>query len=112
MPIAENAVAELTGIAGELAEKIRNKTARAGIVGLGYVGLPLAVEMGHVGYSVTGIDVHGAKVEEINRGVSYIQDVPTETMAPLVKSGKLKATTDFAAVAELDNRCARPRIPT
>jgi hypothetical protein len=45
-------------------------------------------------------------------GVSYIQDVPTETMAPLVKSGKLKATTDFAAVAELDNRCARPRIPT
>ena len=102
MPIAENAVAELTGIAGELAEKIRNKTARAGIVGLGYVGLPLAVEMGHVGYSVTGIDVHGAKVAEINRGVSYIQDVPTETMAPLVKSGKLKATTDFAAVAELD----------
>jgi UDP-N-acetyl-D-glucosamine dehydrogenase len=102
MPIAENAVAELTGIAGELAEKIRNKTARAGIVGLGYVGLPLAVEMGHVGYSVTGIDVHSAKVEEINRGVSYIQDVPTEMMAPLVKSGKLKATTDFAAVAELD----------
>ena len=102
MPIAENTAAELTGIAGELAAKIRNKTARTGVVGLGYVGLPLAVELGHVGYSVTGSDVHAAKVGEINRGVSYIQDVPTEAMAPLVKSGKLTATTDFAAVAELD----------
>ncbi|MEP7365175.1 MAG: nucleotide sugar dehydrogenase [Acidobacteriota bacterium] len=102
MPLAENAAAELTGIAGKLAEKIQNRTARAGVVGLGYVGLPLAVELGHVGFSVTGIDVHAPKVDDINRGVSYIQDVPTEVMAPLVKSGKLKATTDFAAVAELD----------
>jgi len=102
MPIAENPVAELTGVAGELAAKIRNKTARAGIVGLGYVGLPLAVELGHAGFEVVGLDVHEGKVAEINRGSSYIQDVPTSQMAPLVASGKLTATTDFAAVATLD----------
>lgn len=102
MPILDSPVAELTGVAGELAAKIQNKTARVGVVGLGYVGLPLAVEMGHVGFSVTGIDVDAVKVNEINRGLSYIQDVPTDTLAPLVKSGRLRATADFAAVAELD----------
>jgi len=58
--------------------------------------------MGHVGFSVVGIDVQQSKVDEINRGSSYIQDVPTSSLAPLVQSGKLRATTDFSAVAELD----------
>jgi len=102
MTTAQNTAPALTGIAAELAAKIRNRTARTGVVGLGYVGLPLAVEMGHVGFSVVGIDVQQAKVDEINRGSSYIQDVPTESLAPLVKSGKLRATTDFSAVSELD----------
>ncbi len=102
MANTENPAVPLTGVAGELAAKIRNRTARAGVVGLGYVGLPLAVELGHVGFPVTGIDVSQEKVDEINRGSSYIQDVPTEALAPLVQSGKLKATTDFSAVAGLD----------
>ena len=102
MANTENPAVALTGVAGELAAKIRNRTARAGVVGLGYVGLHLAVELGHVGFSVTGIDVSQSKVDEINRGSSYIQDVPTATLAPLVQSGKLTATTDFSAVAGLD----------
>ncbi|MGJ5820975.1 nucleotide sugar dehydrogenase [Paludibaculum fermentans] len=85
-----------------LIEKIRTKTAHVGVVGLGYVGLPLAVEFGKAGFHVTGIDVSEEKVRLINEGVSYIQDVPTEEVAHLVKSGLLKATTDFAAVRELD----------
>jgi UDP-N-acetyl-D-glucosamine dehydrogenase len=86
----------------QLAEKIKNKTAKVGVVGLGYVGLPLAVEYASEGFTVTGIDVQASKVDTINQGVSYIQDVPTSVVEPLVKSGKLKATTDFSAVAELD----------
>jgi UDP-N-acetyl-D-glucosamine dehydrogenase len=86
----------------QVTEKIRNKTAHVGIVGLGYVGLPLAVEFAAAGYHVTGIDIDERKVVELNKGKSYIQDIPTATLAPLVKSGRLKATTDFAAVKHLD----------
>jgi UDP-N-acetyl-D-glucosamine dehydrogenase len=85
-----------------LTEKIRNKTARVGVVGLGYVGLPLAVEYAGQGYTVTGIDVQQSKVDMLNAGVSYVQDVPTSTVEPLVNSGKLKAAADFSVVAELD----------
>ena len=85
-----------------LAEKIRNRTARVGVVGLGYVGLPLAVEFAQAGFTVTGIDVSEPRPGSVNAGESYIGDIPTATLAPLVESGKLRATTDFAAVAELD----------
>jgi len=85
-----------------LAEKIRTHRARVGIVGLGYVGLPLAVEFANAGFTVTGIDISEGKVERVNAGDSYVGDVPSATLAPLVESGKLRATTDFAAVAELD----------
>lgn len=88
--------------AGILAEKITNHTAHVGIVGLGYVGLPLAVEFAHAGFTVTGIDVQESKVRQINEGISYVQDIPTEVLAPLVKSGKIKATTDFSAVRDMD----------
>jgi UDP-N-acetyl-D-glucosamine dehydrogenase len=87
---------------GALQEKIRNHTAKVGVVGLGYVGLPLAVEFASAGFSVTGIDVMESKVERLNQGDSYVQDVPSEVLAPLVRQGKLRATTDFAAVADLD----------
>ena len=86
----------------QLKQKIQSKQARVGVVGLGYVGLPLAVEFAQAGFTVTGIDIDSNKIEAINRGESYIQDIPTETLAPLVKSGKLKATTDFSAVDSLD----------
>lgn len=87
---------------GELAEKIRAKTARVGVIGLGYVGLPLAVEYGKEGFPVTGIDVQTSKVEAINLGASYIQDVPADDVDALVRAGKLNATTDFSVIRDLD----------
>jgi UDP-N-acetyl-D-glucosamine dehydrogenase len=71
-------------------------------VGLGYVGLPLAVEFAKAGFSVTGIDLSQEKVKRVNAGDSYVGDVPRATLGPLVESGKLRATTDFSAVSELD----------
>src|ERR1017187_4899035 len=88
--------------AAQLAERIVNKTARVGIIGLGYVGLPLAVEFAKAGLSVTGIDVIDSKVERLNAGDSYVQDVAPEDVARLVEAGKLRATTDFSVIADLD----------
>ncbi len=85
-----------------LRHKILEKRARVGIVGLGYVGLPLAVEFARAGFSVTGIDISQEKVGRVNAGDSYVGDIPSATLAPLVESGKLRATTDFSAVLELD----------
>ena len=88
--------------AATLAEKIKSRTARVGVVGLGYVGLPLAIEFAKAGFSVTGIDVQESKIAKLKRGESYVQDVPTESLRPLVESRKFSATTDFSAVADLD----------
>jgi UDP-N-acetyl-D-glucosamine dehydrogenase len=85
-----------------LAAKIESKTARVGVVGLGYVGLPLAVEYAEAGYHVTGIDLSEGKTARINAGDSYIGDVPSSSVAPLVASGKLRATTDFSVIRDLD----------
>src|SRR5438045_1586768 len=96
-------IAQQTVSAAEaLKEKIASKTARVGIVGLGYVGLPLAVEFGRAGFSVTGIDVQPAKVDQLNRGSSYIQGVPDSLFTPLVDGKKFTATTDFSIIRELD----------
>jgi UDP-N-acetyl-D-glucosamine dehydrogenase len=86
----------------DLLKKIESKSAHVGIVGLGYVGLPLAVEFAGAGFTVTGIDIDKKKVAALNRGESYIQDIPTAVLAPLVKAGKLKGATDFGSVATLD----------
>jgi UDP-N-acetyl-D-glucosamine dehydrogenase len=72
------------------------------VIGLGYVGLPLAVEFAAAGFDVIGIDVQGSKVEQFNAGRSYVKDVADSTIGPLVKSGKLRATSDFSVIAELD----------
>jgi UDP-N-acetyl-D-glucosamine dehydrogenase len=85
-----------------LSGKIRSKTARVGVVGLGYVGLPLAVEYAQAGYDVTGIDLSAGKVTRVNAGDSYVGDVPSAVMGPLVKAGKLTATTDFSVIRDLD----------
>ncbi len=88
--------------AAVLEEKIRTRRARVGIVGLGYVGLPLAVEFAKAGFTVTGIDISEEKTRLVNTGESYIGDIPTSVLKPLVDAGKLRATTDFSAVLELD----------
>ena len=86
----------------QLRDRIANHTAHVGVIGLGYVGLPLAVEFASAGFRVTGIDIQQGKVDEFNSGHSYIQDVPDRVFAPLVASGKLSATTDFSIIKELD----------
>jgi len=85
-----------------LIKKLEEKKAQIGILGLGYVGLPLAVVFAEAGFDVMGIDPDTRKVEALNQGISYIHDVPTETVARLVKAGKLKASTDFAVLKEID----------
>ena len=86
----------------ELKNKIHNKQAKVGIIGLGYVGLPLAVEFALHGFDVTGFDVDAWKVGEINAGRSYIGDVRTEDVARTVKDGKLRATTDMTKLHDMD----------
>jgi len=100
--MTEPQILPTTATAEMLAGKIRNKSARVGIVGLGYVGLPLAVEFAKAGFTVTGIDISEEKVRRVNAGDSYIGDIPSAVLAPLVESGKLRATTEFSAVLELD----------
>ncbi len=85
-----------------LIEKLQNKTAEIAILGLGYVGLPLAVVFGEAGFKVTGIDPDARKVDSLNQGISYIPDVKTEDLAKLVEAGKLTATTDFSVLKNMD----------
>src|ERR1051325_3976244 len=85
-----------------LEEKIRARTARVGIVGLGYVGLPLAVEFAKAGFTVTGIDVSEEKIRRVNMGESYVGDISTAALRALVEAGKIRATTDFSVVRDLD----------
>jgi len=85
-----------------LINKMNDKTARIAILGLGYVGLPLAVVFAEAGFHVTGIDPDVRKPDSVNKGVSYIPDISTERLAPLVKSGLLTATADFSALKEMD----------
>lgn len=91
-------------------EKLKNKTAVLGVVGLGYVGLPLAVEKAKAGYRTIGFDVQDEKVELVNAGKNYIGDVVNEDLEEIVKSGLLSATTDFAQVASAD--CVCIAVPT
>ena len=86
----------------KLAAKITDRTAQVGIVGLGYVGLPLAVEYGKAGFRVTGIDVLPSKTTSLNNGTSYVQDVASSDVQSLVEAKRLAATTDFAAIRNLD----------
>jgi len=86
-------------------KKLLNKSATLGVVGLGYVGLPLAVEKAKAGYKTIGFDVQKTKVDMVNAGKNYIGDVVNEDLSKLVKSGVFSATTDFAQVAKADCVC-------
>ena len=85
-----------------LADKIAAHEARVGVIGLGYVGLPLAVEFAKAGMKTVAIDIDAEKVEQINRGESYIGDVSGDEVKAVVESGYLRATTDFAELADVD----------
>jgi UDP-N-acetyl-D-glucosamine dehydrogenase len=86
----------------DLRRRIEAKQAKVGIIGLGYVGLPLAVEFARGGFSVLGFDVDPSKVAELNAGRSYIPDVPSEHLAEVVRSGKFRATSDSSELADVD----------
>jgi UDP-N-acetyl-D-glucosamine dehydrogenase len=93
-----------------LAARIENHSARLGVIGLGYVGLPLAVEFGKAGFQVAGIDIHESKVARLRQGRSYVQDVPSADVRDLVRKGRLRPTTDFGVLKNMDtvNLC----VPT
>ncbi len=93
-----------------LEQRLRNKSALLGVIGLGYVGLPLAVEKAKAGYRVIGFDVQPHKVDMVNQGINYIGDVVDEDLAEIVKAGMLTATSDFSRISELD--CVSICVPT
>jgi UDP-N-acetyl-D-glucosamine dehydrogenase len=92
----------MSALAAALLQKIESRRARTGVVGLGYVGLPLAVELGRAGFHTTGIDLDQRKVQAVMDGRSYIPDVPTADIQALRGAGTLDATTDFGVVRDLD----------
>ena len=86
----------------DLLDRLSRREARVGIVGLGYVGLPLAVEFAEAGFNVIGLDVSEAKVTRLNRGESYIADIPGGRLKPLVDAGKFCATTSYDDLRQVD----------
>ncbi len=93
-----------------LEDKINNQSARVVVVGIGYVGLPLVVELGRAGFRVTGFDHDAAKVKSLNAGKSYIEDIKSEDLEPHVKAGRMDASTDEKVIGEAD--CVVLCVPT
>lgn len=93
-----------------LLEKIRSRTAVLGVIGLGYVGLPLAVEKAKAGFTTIGFDVQDHKVDMINRGENYIGDIVPDDLLHMVEQKKLKATKDFSFIKDVD--CVAICVPT
>ncbi len=85
-----------------LGQKIADQSARIAVIGLGYVGLPLAVGLSKAGFQVTGVDLDASKVEALQRGVSYISDVSSEDLTPLVSEGRLQATAKYDVLKDMD----------
>src|SRR6476660_5899431 len=92
----------MSALSETLRDKLKRRTARVGVVGLGYVGLPLAVEFARAGFRTTGIDLDTRKVDAINRGESYIQDVPASAVAEFTAAGRLSGTADPGVARDLD----------
>jgi UDP-N-acetyl-D-glucosamine dehydrogenase len=93
---------ELTSTGRQLAGRIRDRTARIGIVGLGYVGLPTAVAYAQAGFSVVGIDNDASRCEAVNRGQSYIEDLSSTELQTVLEQGRLSAVTDLQQAGDLD----------
>lgn len=85
-----------------LLKAIENRAAKIGIIGMGYVGLPLAVEFAEAGFQITAVDVDNTKINMLNRGESYIEDVTTEKLKNLVEKGQLSGTTNYADLQDID----------
>src|SRR3989344_4313761 len=85
-----------------LKELIQQKKAKIGIIGFGYVGMPLAVEFASQGFSVTGFEIDESKVKSVNSGISYIQDISSETLKRWVSAKKLSATTNFKLLSKMN----------
>jgi len=92
----------MSQILTELKERINSHQAKVGVIGLGYVGLPFAVEKAKVGFSVVGIDLNADRVAQINQGISYIDDVPSSELSPHVKADLIRASDSFDECANLD----------
>ncbi len=92
----------MSGLAAVLLDRLKTRSARTGVVGLGYVGLPLAVEFARAGFRTTGIDLDPRKVNAVNAGRSYIPDVPDADVTEHARAGRLTAAADFGVIAELD----------
>ena len=92
----------MNSVKAGLLNKLHNRTAKVAVLGLGYVGLPFATVFADAGFSVIGIDTDSRKIKAIHSGQSYIQDVPSEMVSQLVSNGKLKATSDFSVLTEVD----------
>lgn len=93
-----------------LIQKIKERTAGVGVIGLGYVGLPLVQEFSKAGFRVIGLDIDQNKVDRLSRGESYIRHIPSEGVARIVKTGAFEATTDFSKASECD--CLLICVPT
>jgi UDP-N-acetyl-D-glucosamine dehydrogenase len=91
-----------TDVLRRFTRSVSSKKARIGVIGLGYVGLPLAVEFARAGFRVTGFEIDAKRVATLNAGRSYIQDVPTSQLRDLVRSGMLQATLDFSSLKSMD----------
>ena len=102
MMTVPNVITKEDVVAKTLKEKIEKHEARIGVIGLGYVGLPLAVEKGKVGFPVIGFDINPARVDRVNAADNYIGDVKDEDLQDIVQNGLLIATTDFSRLAECD----------
>jgi UDP-N-acetyl-D-glucosamine dehydrogenase len=100
----------MSSVMNQLLAKIESKEAVVGVVGLGYVGLPLAVEKAKAGFRVIGFDVQQSRVDMVNKGINYIGDVVDEDLNEMVEKGMLTATTDYARIQEVD--CVAICVPT
>ena len=87
---------------GALRQKIEDRSAKVGVIGMGYVGLPLAVASGKAGFSVTGYDIDPNRVSDVNEGLSHIAAVKSDQLKALKDGGKICATTEFASLKDCD----------
>src|SRR5687767_6534413 len=97
-------------IKADLLERIRTRNARIGIIGLGYVGLPLVLRFGEERFSIIGFDIDPAKVSKLNAGESYIRHIPSDRLQALLQNKQFEATNDFGRLSEAD--CIIICVPT